>query len=577
VRFQDGSTDRKFDHRIDCKAGDHSPRPHSRLNARLRQVAIATCLALWLPLPALSAKLVEVRVGRHTGYTRVVLQTDAPVEYTLTRSKSGNVRIELAADASPRRLASKSDVLREVIVENTAEGALARLRLHRPDVAVKEMVLKSPPRIVLDLTPGVAQPAVAAAETPAPKPVAVAPAPKAEAKPAPVAVKEQPKPDAVDASASASAKEARASAPAKEARASAPAKEVVASAPAKETVASASTKEVDGAAATGAATGGRLADSKAASPPEPKSAAPAEPKQADAKPSGKPEEAKVADAAEKQDAAAAKLAESGSTGEVVDPATEGVAKAAPVADRGRLREMPKPPPARSAEPAEPAPTPGALAFLPAPFNDPLVLGGITGLLVLVAALVAVRRRGADRAEEELGSPFASSEPFSAPESPQQTAASFDIPVPAEELADGDLPGIPGQPLAAGSGEGMAQAAAGFEEGDSLFAGEAEAEAEEEKETDARAFAPAPIVDMGAAEAPALGGDVMRVVEELERRMGQMETRLEEVVDAKERLERQVSAQTEELRVQRAAIARTQRVLRNVSRPEDEATEPAPKV
>lgn len=70
---------------------------------------------------------------------------------------------------------------------------------------------------------------------------------------------------------------------------------------------------------------------------------------------------------------------------------------------------------------------------------------------------------------------------------------------------------------------------------------------------------------------------MRAVEELERRMGQMETRLEEVVDAKERLERQVSAQTEELRVQRAAIARTQRVLRNVSRPEDEATEPAPKV
>ncbi|MDH3684823.1 MAG: hypothetical protein OEP95_01285 [Myxococcales bacterium] len=572
MRFQDESTDRKSDHRIDCMAGGRSPRPHSRLNSRWRQVAIATCLALWLPLPALSAKLVEVRVGRHTGYTRVVLQTDTPVEYTLTRSKSGNVRIEFGADASPRRLTSKSDVLREVIVENTGEGALARLRLHRSDVAVKEMVLKSPPRIVLDLTPGVPQPAVTAA-------AAEKPGPKAEAKPTSVAVKEEPKPDAADGSASARSKA--------DASASAPSKEAV------------------GAAATGAAAGGRLADSKTASAPEAKPAAPesqktesatADAAKASRTASKDSEAAKVnetaskdADAAKeargdaeaKQDAAKAKLAESGSTGEVVDPATEGVAQTAPSADRRRLREMPKPPPARRAKPPEPpapAPTPGALAFLPAPFDDPLVLGGIAGLLVLIAALVAVRRRGASRAEEELDSPFASSEPFSAPESPQPATASFDVPASTKEAsADGDLPGIPGQEAAADSGGPSAGGTAGFEVGDSLFAGEPEAEAEEEKETDARAFAPAPVVDLGETEAPALGGDVMRVVEELERRMGQMETRLEEVVDAKERLERQVSAQTEELRVQRAAIARTQRVLRNVSRPEDEATEPAPKV
>ena len=52
-------------------------------------------------------------------------------------------------------------------------------------------------------------------------------------------------------------------------------------------------------------------------------------------------------------------------------------------------------------------------------------------------------------------------------------------------------------------------------------------------------------------------------------MALLEQRLEEVIDAKDRLERQVSAQTEELRVQRAAIARTQRVLRTVVRPEDD--------
>ena len=60
----------------------------------------------------------------------------------------------------------------------------------------------------------------------------------------------------------------------------------------------------------------------------------------------------------------------------------------------------------------------------------------------------------------------------------------------------------------------------------------------------------------------------------EQRMANLEARLDEVTEAKERLERQVDAQTEELRVQRAAIARTQRALRNLSRPEEEApTEP----
>ena len=72
-----------------------------------------------------------------------------------------------------------------------------------------------------------------------------------------------------------------------------------------------------------------------------------------------------------------------------------------------------------------------------------------------------------------------------------------------------------------------------------------------------------------------GGDVARLVQELERRVAQMETRLDESIDARERLERQVAAQSEELRVQRAAIARTQRALRTINRSDDDqATEPA---
>jgi hypothetical protein len=76
--------------------------------------------------------------------------------------------------------------------------------------------------------------------------------------------------------------------------------------------------------------------------------------------------------------------------------------------------------------------------------------------------------------------------------------------------------------------------------------------------------------------PPPGADVESAppVRDLERRMTQLESRLDQVNEARERLERQVAAQSEELRVQRAAIARTQRALRGMTRSGDEATEPA---
>ncbi|MBW2715366.1 MAG: hypothetical protein JRD03_04785, partial [Deltaproteobacteria bacterium] len=71
------------------------------------------------------------------------------------------------------------------------------------------------------------------------------------------------------------------------------------------------------------------------------------------------------------------------------------------------------------------------------------------------------------------------------------------------------------------------------------------------------------------------GDVAQLVQELAGRIASLEARLDEANDSRERLERQVAAQSEELRVQRAAIARTQRALRSLSRTEeDQATEPA---
>jgi hypothetical protein len=70
-------------------------------------------------------------------------------------------------------------------------------------------------------------------------------------------------------------------------------------------------------------------------------------------------------------------------------------------------------------------------------------------------------------------------------------------------------------------------------------------------------------------------DASQLVQELATRLATLETRLDEASEARERLERQVAAQSEELRVQRAAIARTQRALRSLSRSEaEQATEPA---
>ena len=114
------------------------------------------------------------------------------------------------------------------------------------------------------------------------------------------------------------------------------------------------------------------------------------------------------------------------------------------------------------------------------------------------------------------------------------------------------------------------------ETDTLGAESAEAEGENmepygEAGVEAGLDAMPPIPGAGAAD----NSEVMRMLLEFEQRVSGLESRLEEVTETKERLERQVAAQTEELRVQRAAIARTQRALRNLSRPDEESpTEPA---
>ena len=195
--------------------------------------------------------------------------------------------------------------------------------------------------------------------------------------------------------------------------------------------------------------------------------------------------------------------------------------------------------------------------------DPLVLVGLAIAMVALAVILILRRRrpvakAAPRANEESAASL-----FNAPaETPgfEQAEARSD----AFSLADGSE---------AGARPGASEDEA------SAFDFEAPPEIPEPEKPDLAPARGALLSTIGSVtptavfepQAPIAPGGLN--LAELDRRIALLETRLEEVIDAKDRLERQVSAQTEELRVQRAAIARTQRVLRTVVRPDDEPSEP----
>lgn len=197
-------------------------------------------------------------------------------------------------------------------------------------------------------------------------------------------------------------------------------------------------------------------------------------------------------------------------------------------------------------------------------GNPLVLAGLAGLAVIALVFVLGSRR-------------------------RRSTADALSPLDAEEEAEPDSANRDSAEREIGAAEESALPPAGEHdiEPDAVRVGaEVETTATEGTGMSQEADYPAPTaVGEGLPSSSLAGagpndvgiGEVAKLVEEFDRRIAHLENRLEEVVDAKERLERQVSAQTEELRVQRAAIARTQRVLRTLARPDEEASEPAPKV
>jgi hypothetical protein len=318
-------------------------------------------------------------------------------------------------------------------------------------------------------------------------------------------------------------------------------------------------------------------------------------------PLGAAEEEDEVEEVELDDLAETEILVQADTDAAADEAADADAEVAAAAAAPAAPTKPAAPPAPTAT-ARPAPTPvlpptttseaprGIADYLPKGIN-PLFLVGAVALLAgfLLWGLLGRRDRTArevEAADESPANVFADRPApgwsgASAPAettSPSGTAPTIEVP-PADEVAFEEPGPASDLPLFTPRTEEPLPAIEAAEEDDMPAPLERGAtprhlsvvpvEPPPAPEPVASAFGTAPA-------APAASFDVGSRVSDLERRIALLERKLEDAADVRERLERQVVAQTEELRVQRAAIARTQRVLRTLARPDDLPIEPAPR-
>ena len=503
------------------------------MTARIAHIA-AGIAALLLAAPAGSADVTKVRVGQHPTFTRIVFELDVPSGYRVAKvtnpDGSTDVVVTLDASAEARQLKSGSSLIRGVTVDAGTGRSVARIHLRDASLPLKEMILRDPARIVLDVMGE--DRALAKARAAKPKPKAAAAQPS-EAKPElaarPLAPKSQPK--------------AKPALPPTQSAEPTPKPE-----PAPTVVAQLQPTPKPAPTRTAQPTAKR-------GTPKPVVAQALAPEPVQAKPSEIP----TRDGAAQHAARAAmekRLA-------AVREAKEQRMREAEDARQARARQQPKPAaaPERETTPARPAPPKESAD--PGIGFDPIMAGAIAGGILVVLVVVMMLRRRRSLPKNLDVTTLAADEPG---DDERILAAGFSMdtaePEPAEVADKSGADMVTGvternePPLAA---PGLFDEA---EKGDSAMDQGIDFGAETMSQAPAQP-------SMGATP------DVSAMLAEFERRIAQLEGRLDEAVEARERLERQVAAQSEELRVQRAAIARTQRALRGMSRSEEEqATEPA---
>jgi hypothetical protein len=448
-------------------------------------------LLMLIATPAWSARIVDIRMGQHPDFSRVVFELDSPVGYKVERrspSAGGSeLIVSLNASAQARTLRRKLKFIESVEVRSRAGRSTVYVRLRGDGLKLKEMILANPPRIVLDVLAGKATAA---------RPVARA---KVEKRSKPATSKPKP--------ADTKTQTARAKPPAPKPAA------------VKPPVTKTSVQPVV----------------PVAEPAEPK-ARPRPKSETSTAQSAQPPASMSPSGADVPSADPQRLAMARPPAPPIGPADSAKASM-PVARASAaelLRHAPKP-----AARARPQPVPSEPAAVVAPAggglfgmsNITLAGAGVLFVVLLGAAFMFVRRRNEAQIVDAsaFGNPLGEDDPII--DAPPVSDTS-----PAEE-------GVEMESVSEDTSTLMNSAPGG--------------------------------APMGAQAAALGGADVARLVGDFERRVAAMEARIDELVEAKERLERQVAAQTEELRVQRAAIARTQRAVRNMSRPiDDSATEPA---
>lgn len=137
------------------EAVPREPARTRRASPRASTLALAVAaLVTSAAATAEAAQLVEVRVGRHPEFVRVVFETDAPATFAIaTGGTPGETLVRLEAELAPS-VASRpapGEAGADVQLESLpGGGTLARIRATIP-VRVESQVLDEPPRVVLDL------------------------------------------------------------------------------------------------------------------------------------------------------------------------------------------------------------------------------------------------------------------------------------------------------------------------------------------------------------------------------------------------------------------------------------------
>ena len=154
------------------------------IEAGQRALGVGTLVFMLISLPmatAWAAEVVDLRVGVHPDYTRVVFELDRPAAYKIERGRGqSELVVTLEAGSIVREVEASKGLIGRMTLVPTAKGSKARIKLLGKGLNLKEMILANPPRIVLDISGSKPK---AAGSPAAAKPVAKAPTPpRAEAK-----------------------------------------------------------------------------------------------------------------------------------------------------------------------------------------------------------------------------------------------------------------------------------------------------------------------------------------------------------------------------------------------------------